>query len=71
MTPVALIGHSFGELVALCVSGILSLRDALIMVAGRAAVIRESWGDEKGCMMAVEGNRDVVERLLAESGKNF
>lgn len=68
--PVALTGHSFGELVAMCVSGILSLQDALKMVAGRAAVIKESWGpsEERGAMMAVEGSIETVKTLLAESG---
>ncbi|AEO68597.1 uncharacterized protein THITE_2079455 [Thermothielavioides terrestris NRRL 8126] len=66
--PVAVVGHSFGELVALCISGVLSLRDALKMVIGRAAVIRESWGPEKGAMMAVEGDQQLVESLLAASG---
>ncbi|RYP36916.1 hypothetical protein DL767_003164 [Monosporascus sp. MG133] len=66
--PAAVVGHSFGELVALCVSGALSLSDALKMVVGRATVIRELWGEEKGAMMAVEGDLDVVERLLATSG---
>ncbi|KAK3367533.1 hypothetical protein B0H63DRAFT_535507 [Podospora didyma] len=66
--PAALVGHSFGELVALSVSGILSLQDALKMVAGRATVIRESWGSEKGSMMAVEGDLEVVNKLLVEAG---
>ncbi|KAL8382486.1 hypothetical protein RB595_006323 [Gaeumannomyces hyphopodioides] len=68
VAPAALVGHSFGELVALCVSGALSLHDALKLVAGRARVIRESWGVDSGAMMAVEGDRAVVERLLAASG---
>ncbi len=68
ITPAAVVGHSFGELVALCVSGILSLPDALKMVVRRARLIRESWGDEKGSMMAVEGDLDIIKSLLAASG---
>jgi malonyl CoA-acyl carrier protein transacylase/nucleoside-diphosphate-sugar epimerase/acyl carrier protein len=67
--PAALVGHSFGELTALCVSGALSLEDCLKMVIGRATVISESWGSEKGSMMAVEGDLDLIGRLLAESAK--
>ena len=65
--PVALVGHSFGELTALCVSGIISLHDAVQLVAGRATIIRESWGDDKGAMMAVEGDLAVVDDLLRET----
>ncbi|KAJ2975406.1 hypothetical protein NUW58_g8363 [Xylaria curta] len=68
ITPAAVVGHSFGELVALCVSGVLSLYDALEMVYGRAALVRELWGEEKGAMLAVEGDAEMVERLLISSG---
>lgn len=67
--PSAVIGHSFGELTALCISGVLSMEDALKMIAGRATVIRDSWGPEKGSMLAVEADFDKVERLLVESSK--
>ncbi|KAI2602598.1 putative polyketide synthase [Hypoxylon sp. NC1633] len=67
VTPSAVVGHSFGELTSLCVSGVLSLKDTLKMIFGRAKLIRDRWGAEKGAMMAVEAGRDVVERLLAES----
>ncbi|KAH8799818.1 putative polyketide synthase [Xylogone sp. PMI_703] len=67
--PVALVGHSFGELTAVCISGALSLVDALRMIIGRATIIRDSWGPEKGSMMAVEGDLAQIEGLLAASGK--
>jgi acyl transferase domain-containing protein/nucleoside-diphosphate-sugar epimerase/SAM-dependent methyltransferase/acyl carrier protein len=65
----AVVGHSFGELTALCVSGVLSLIDAIKMVAGRAQIIKKCWGDEKGSMMAVEADLVDVDKLLAESSK--
>jgi malonyl CoA-acyl carrier protein transacylase len=65
--PAALVGHSFGELTALCVSGILSLEDALKLVHGRSKIIKESWGPEKGSMIAVEADRTDVEKLLVAS----
>ena len=65
----AVVGHSFGELTALCVSGVLSLTDALKMIVGRARIIKNRWGAEKGSMMAVEAELVDVERLLAESNK--
>lgn len=65
--PEALVGHSFGELTALCISGILSLKDALKLVYGRSKTIKDSWGPEKGSMMAVEGDLAVIESLLVAS----
>ncbi|OAQ66822.1 hybrid PKS/NRPS enzyme [Pochonia chlamydosporia 170] len=70
----AIVGHSFGELTGLCVSGILSLRDALKLVSTRAKIIQQSWPAEKGSMMAAEGDLATVERLVAtgreKSGKD-
>ena len=54
--PVAIVGHSFGELTAICVAGILSLRDSLRVVVARAKLVKESWGSDPGLMMAVEGD---------------
>ncbi|TQW01695.1 polyketide synthase [Cordyceps javanica] len=58
------VGHSFGELTALCISGILSLKDALTLVVRRAQLVHEAWGDEKGSMMAVEADEPLVLELL-------
>lgn len=49
----AVVGHSFGELTASCVSGILSLEDAIRIIVRRATVIQSSWVGDKGSMMAV------------------
>lgn len=65
----AVVGHSFGELTALCVSGVLSLPDTLKMIAGRASIIKDCWGAEKGSMIAVEADLVDLERLLEESSK--
>lgn len=62
--PVALVGHSFGELTALCISGVWSLEDGLRMVHGRSKVIRDSWGAEKGSMIAIEGDQADVEQVI-------
>ncbi|KAJ5930367.1 polyketide synthase [Penicillium verhagenii] len=67
--PVALVGHSFGELTALCISQILSLRDTIKMIIARATLIRDAWGSDKGAMMAVEGDLADIEYLLSESNK--
>lgn len=51
--PVAIVGHSFGELTALCVSQALSLEDSVRMIMNRATLVRDAWGPDKGVMMAV------------------
>lgn len=65
--PAAVVGHSFGELTAVCISGILSLEDALKMVLSRARIIQKLWGPDSGAMLAVEGDQADVERLLVDS----
>ncbi|OLN89945.1 Iterative polyketide synthase CazM 11 [Colletotrichum chlorophyti] len=67
--PVAVVGHSFGELTALCISGALSLADTVKMIVGRATLIRDAWGTEKGAMMAIEADEKEVQLLLSESAK--
>lgn len=59
----ALIGHSIGQIAALCVSGVLSLRDGLILIAGRASLMRKHWGSESGTMIAVETDQLSIEEL--------
>ncbi|KAK2014997.1 putative polyketide synthase [Colletotrichum eremochloae] len=67
--PVAVVGHSFGELTAVCVSGALSLDDAVKMIVGRATLIRDAWGAEKGAMMAIEADLGEVQSLLDQSAQ--
>ncbi|KAG5757376.1 hypothetical protein H9Q70_000026 [Fusarium xylarioides] len=59
----AVVGHSLGQLTALCVSGVLSLRDALKMISGRASLIQNKWGSERGCMLSVEADTPTVETI--------
>ncbi|KAL7952523.1 putative polyketide synthase [Trichoderma compactum] len=61
----AVIGHSLGELTALAVSAVLSLEDALSLVARRAALIESNWGPETGTMLAVYSDLDTVQRIIA------
>ncbi|KAL9594219.1 MAG: hypothetical protein Q9219_007152 [cf. Caloplaca sp. 3 TL-2023] len=68
---VAVVGHSFGELTALCVSGALSLIDTVRLVAGRAKIVRDLWGSDPGSMMAIEGDLESVRQLLGESNNIY
>ena len=61
----AVVGHSFGELTALAVSGILSLEDALRLVAARADLMLSKWGPESGTMLAVHDTVDTVKSIIS------
>jgi len=63
----AVVGHSFGEITALCVAGALSLQDTVRLVAARAKLVRDSWGPEPGAMMAVEADESIVHELVQEA----
>lgn len=63
----AVVGHSFGELSALCFSGVLDLEDAMKLVSGRAHLIENSWGSDSGSMLAVEAGFSAVNALVAKS----
>ncbi|KAI1394380.1 citrinin polyketide synthase [Hypoxylon trugodes] len=65
----AVVGHSFGELTALCVAGAYSLKDAFKLISGRARLIRDTWGTDKGSMLAVEADITDVEALISASNK--
>jgi malonyl CoA-acyl carrier protein transacylase/thioester reductase-like protein/ubiquinone/menaquinone biosynthesis C-methylase UbiE/acyl carrier protein len=70
----AVVGHSFGELTALCIAGVYSLSDAIELISSRARLIRDSWGTDSGSMMAMEGDledvNDVLDMSNSASGGN-
>ena len=59
-----LIGHSFGQLTALCVADSLSLKDGLRLISGRARLMRDEWSQDRGIMLSVEGDRPEIESLV-------
>ena len=61
--PQALIGYSLGEYVAACLAGVLSLPDALGLVARRAQLIDTL---SPGAMLAVPLSEQIVRSLLDE-----
>ncbi|KAL4757809.1 uncharacterized protein BDW70DRAFT_171009 [Aspergillus foveolatus] len=64
VAPAALIGHSFGQLTALSVSGVLSLKDGLNLITGRAKLMRDAWGPEPGSMVSIQADVQTVTRLM-------
>lgn len=65
----AVVGHSFGQLTALCVSGSLSLEDGIRLIAGRASLMQEYWGPERGSMIAVEADSETISNLISSINK--
>lgn len=61
LRPTAMIGHSLGEYTAACLSGVLSLEDALGIVATRARLMSSL---SPGAMLSVPLNLDEVEPYL-------
>lgn len=59
-----MIGHSFGQISALCVANSISTKDAFRLVAGRAKLIREQWGSDCGAMLSIECDRSELESLV-------
>ncbi|MCB1120174.1 MAG: amino acid adenylation domain-containing protein, partial [Verrucomicrobiae bacterium] len=61
--PDAMMGHSLGEFVAACISGVLSLEDALIAVRERGRLMQQLPG---GSMVAVGLNEEETKKMLDE-----
>lgn len=60
-------GHSYGELVALCVAGAFDEATLFRLSEARGRFMREGAGDDAGTMAAVEAGRDDLAKLLGES----
>ncbi|MET7641791.1 beta-ketoacyl synthase N-terminal-like domain-containing protein [Streptomyces sp. NPDC005438] len=68
ITPAAVLGHSFGECVAACVAGAMSLQDGLTFAVERARVIEEF--SLPGTMAAVfASEEEVAAEVAAHPGR--
>jgi acyl transferase domain-containing protein/acyl carrier protein len=61
VSPAAMIGHSIGEYVAACLSGVISLEDALFLVSERGRLMQRT---TKGSMLAVHLSEEGVREFL-------
>ncbi|MFI0480115.1 type I polyketide synthase [Actinomadura sp. 9N215] len=66
LTPVALLGHSVGEIAAAQVAGRLPLADAVALVVRRGRILHETGGT--GRMIAVSGTEGAVREALDATG---
>ncbi|KAI0530048.1 hypothetical protein GGR58DRAFT_494846 [Xylaria digitata] len=60
-----IVGHSLGELVALSISGALSLPHGLKLVHDRANLMDKKWGSEKGTMIAIRADRQHILKIIS------
>jgi len=59
----AVLGHSFGEIAALCVAGAFGVKQGLQIVAERVQALRQ-FGAKRGGMMAVATDRAIADELI-------
>ncbi|TCD66000.1 Type I Iterative Polyketide synthase (PKS) [Steccherinum ochraceum] len=66
ITPDAVAGHSLGEYAALVAANVLSLNDALKLVAGRARLMVQKCAAGQSGMLAVKASPSAISSLLSE-----
>ncbi|MCC5623715.1 type I polyketide synthase [Nostoc sp. CHAB 5715] len=64
ISPSAMIGHSIGEYVAACLAGVMSLEDALALVAIRGRLMQQL---PSGAMLSVSQSAAEIKNLLNEN----
>ncbi len=68
IAPIAVGGHSFGEVTALRAAGVFSDEAALLIARARGALMAQAAVDSDGAMCAVTAPIEWVRKMIAESG---
>ncbi|KAI1361624.1 beta-ketoacyl synthase [Xylaria arbuscula] len=59
-----LLGHSFGQLTALAVSGSIDMQDALMLISSRARLLQEKCTEDNGQMVSLECDREHLDSVV-------
>ena len=68
LVPKAIVGHSLGEYAALCVAGVLTIRDTFYLVGTRARLVAKRCKSGSHGMLAIRMPTEQLKRRLGESG---
>ncbi|KAK3297920.1 beta-ketoacyl synthase [Chaetomium fimeti] len=68
ITPDVVIGHSLGEYAALCIAGVLSISDALLLVGERAGLMEKHLVAEAYAMLAVSTTEEALAHMIDKLG---
>ncbi|KAL4938015.1 hypothetical protein BDV06DRAFT_232189 [Aspergillus oleicola] len=63
-----MIGHSFGQLTALCVAGGLTLVDGLRFISERARLLQKHCSGERGIMLSIEASEEEIRDIVSRTG---
>ncbi|KAF9452485.1 ketoacyl-synt-domain-containing protein [Macrolepiota fuliginosa MF-IS2] len=69
LTPAAVVGHSLGEYAALVISGVISLKSALTIIANRVRLMVQKCAIDTTSMLAVHASLEVVTEAIKASPK--
>ena len=68
LVPKAIVGHSLGDYAALCVAGVLTIRDTFYLVGTRARLVAKRCKSGSHGMLAIRMPTEQLKRRLGESG---
>jgi iterative type I PKS product template protein len=72
LVPSAVIGHSLGEYAALCIAGVLTIADTLLLVGRRAQLMEELCTINTHGMLVVKSSSEQLRKLVeVENGDPF
>lgn len=68
LAPKAIVGHSLGEFAALCIAGVLTIRDTFFLVGTRAHLVATRCKSESHAMLAIRMPTEQLKESLGKSG---